>query len=99
MSTVEVVVCDVCHEVGKPTRRYEVTGDGMTAAVDLCEEDGAMLAEFLATHGRRRPGRRPAAATSPLVAKKATSKRAAGRPRATTPRMTIEEIEAQKKGK
>jgi hypothetical protein len=96
MATMEIKVCDVCEEVGKPTFPYNVNGDGMTANVDLCFEDSETIRKFLNDYGKRKPGRRPAGVPTPAPVAKKTARKA-GRPRGTTPRMTIEEIEASKK--
>ena len=43
MATVEVTVCDMCHQMGKQTQTFTIEGAGMLATLDLCPEDAAPL--------------------------------------------------------
>lgn len=47
MSTIEVVVCHVCEEIGKATLPYTVGQGRRRAKVDLCEDDAAFLEALL----------------------------------------------------
>lgn len=56
MAKREVVVCDWCGDLTRPTKRYRVTSSDRKATVDLCEEHAAGAEEIL-TLGGAAPGR------------------------------------------
>jgi hypothetical protein len=45
---ISVIVCNVCQDRVKPTRRYEVRREDRSGEVDLCEEDAAPIEASLA---------------------------------------------------
>lgn len=82
MALIEVVVCDVCREVGKPTRTYTLARDDDEPVEKvLCSRHGAPLDALLEAEAPAAPQAREPAAR---------------RRRRTTPVVTLEEIEARK---
>lgn len=56
MAKVNVVVCDVCEDVGKPTQRYRVSKANRHRVLDLCPTHAESLEKLLAgakPHRRR----------------------------------------------
>jgi hypothetical protein len=47
LSKIAVVVCNVCEQLGKPTRPYKVTQGRRSVAVDLCDDDSVSLEALL----------------------------------------------------
>lgn len=47
MSKIAVVVCNVCEQLGKPTRPYSVRQGRRSVALDLCDTDSECLERLL----------------------------------------------------
>ncbi len=47
MARKQVVVCDVCEAVGKPTTRYRITREGQRFEVDLCVDHAKRIEALL----------------------------------------------------
>lgn len=84
MARIEVVVCDVCRELGRPTRTYELRRDDEDPVLkELCARHGAPFDALLdgVTPTKRAATPTPATETPPR------------RRRRTTPIVTLEQIE------
>ncbi|AVE00409.1 DNA binding protein [Streptomyces phage OzzyJ] len=94
---IEITVCDVDQEVGKPTRTYTIAVDGRQVKRDLCEKHAAPLEMLLhldqtkAAQGVKPPAA-PVVRSAPAKATQSAPKRRAR----TTRVMSLEEIEAMK---
>lgn len=95
MAKMRVTVCDVCEEVGRPTRAYRIQRDDKAAvSVDLCSRHAAPLEAFL-TKGREEEAGEESAPPS-------TEQRAVPIRRRRGPSIAVtamDEIERQKKDK
>lgn len=58
MARRQIVVCDVCERVDRPTTRYRIARDGARATLELCMEHGRPLESLLAKVQTER-GQRP----------------------------------------
>ncbi|QDK03752.1 DNA binding protein [Streptomyces phage Yasdnil] len=94
---IEITVCDVDQEVGKPTRTYTIAVDGRSVKRDLCEKHAAPLEMLLhLDQTKAAQGVKPPAAP---VVRSGPAKTAQNPPkrRARTTRITsLDEIEAMK---
>ena len=97
---IEVTVCNVCQEVGKPVEQYVVGRLGAPVELDLCADHAAPIEapiEALLGGQPKGAGSRTPAKARKAPAKKAAAKKAAPRRRGTKV-VSIEEIEAMKQG-
>ncbi|MFJ6680601.1 hypothetical protein [Streptomyces werraensis] len=96
--------CDIDKKF--PAKKYTLTAeDGRTISKDLCEEHAEPFEEWLEEVELSEEEAEPAAEPEPepqparkAPARKATAKKAAATARKRPKIMTLEEIEAQKKG-
>ncbi|QDK03198.1 DNA binding protein [Streptomyces phage TuanPN] len=93
---IEITVCDVDQEVGKPTRTYTIAVDGRQVRRDLCEKHAAPLEMLLhLDQTKAASGAKPPPA--PTVSRPAKATQTAPKRRARTTRITsLDEIEAMK---
>lgn len=59
MAKLTVVVCDTCEDRDRPTKSYRIVSEGRTKELDLCEEHGAPIEQFMEgtkSRGGRRAG-------------------------------------------
>lgn len=93
MATMEIVVCDICEEVGKGTVRYFITtSDHRRGEADLCGDDAKPIEHLLGDPRERDP--LPPAKPRKAAAKKATTRKRTSLGAKT---LTLAEIEALKK--
>jgi ribosome-binding protein aMBF1 (putative translation factor) len=59
VATVEVTVCDVCGQIGRPVQPYSVSDEQQTVRVQLCDTDATPLRDLLS--GRPTGPRKPRA--------------------------------------
>jgi len=108
--TLKLRVCNICERPGVPVRSYILVEGDRKRQVDLCEEHGKVVEELMATgepvEEARASGEAPARVAMPArtpakkaAAKKAVAKKAVGgRGRRSTKVLTVEEIEALRRG-
>lgn len=97
MAKIELVVCDVDKDPTRPVKTYRITVDGQSYTTDLCDEHSAPIRELI-----RIAEGKPEPTTTREIPTRATSRRVS-----TTRKRggfaakvkTIEEIEAEKRGK
>lgn len=46
---IEAIVCNVCEDITRPTRSYQVRGPGLSFKTDLCDEHSDCLRELAET--------------------------------------------------
>jgi hypothetical protein len=94
---IEVTVCDVGQEVGKPVTRYTIKRGGETIELDLCVDHGEPIETLVTTKsGAPKPTTRVAPAAKkapPRAAKKASGSRR----RSSSKVVSMADIEAMKK--
>ncbi|MFE2104298.1 hypothetical protein ACFXAF_00230 [Kitasatospora sp. NPDC059463] len=102
-----VLVCNKCEQLGKPVRSYTIAEGDRKRRVDLCEDDGRLVEELMATgepveqepassDAAQAPARKAAPAKKAASAKKTSGAKGAARKSARrgAQTLTLEEIEA-----
>lgn len=58
MAKRQVVVCDVCERIDRPTKTYRITRDGTRYDIELCTEHSRPLETVLSKASSARPVRK-----------------------------------------